>query len=83
MINALFDLRPWNSSQLLADIGSLVTAGGFLSVITTPLGFICAWMMRKRLNPAVGGLAKVLTAVAAFGLIALILRYANPFFKGY
>jgi len=38
--------------------------------------------MRKRLNTVLGVIAKVVALIGFFGLIAFILTYANPFFKG-
>ncbi len=82
LIDSLFDLRPLSSSRALGDIASLVVGGGVISVITTPLALTCAWTLRKRLNTTEGTVAKVVTAIAVFGLLAFVLAYANPFFRG-
>ena len=60
----------------------LAFLGGAISIISTPIAVTCAWVMRKRLNTVLGVIAKVVALIGFFGLIAFILTYANPFFKG-
>jgi len=51
-------------------------------LVATPLAITCAWVMRKRLNSVLGVVAKIVTLIGFFGLVAFVLTYANPFFKG-